>query len=58
MTNCMTWNMEHPEPFLEADVRLNVTLEVVFCSSVSFILVQLYIALRVSNTALHGDGLL
>ncbi|KAG7540819.1 hypothetical protein ISN45_Aa07g009750 [Arabidopsis thaliana x Arabidopsis arenosa] len=28
MTNCMTWNMEHPEPFLEADVRLNVTLEI------------------------------
>jgi hypothetical protein len=24
----MTWNMEHPEPFLEVDVRLNVTLEI------------------------------
>lgn len=36
MTNCMTWNMEDPEPFLEVDVRLNVTLEVVYCSSDSF----------------------
>ncbi|CAH8306943.1 unnamed protein product [Eruca vesicaria subsp. sativa] len=29
MTNCMTWNMEDPEPFLEVDVSLKVTLEVV-----------------------------
>ncbi|KFK29693.1 hypothetical protein AALP_AA7G166500 [Arabis alpina] len=28
MTNCMTWNMENPEPFLEVDVKLNVTLEI------------------------------
>ncbi|XP_010447621.1 PREDICTED: uncharacterized protein LOC104730187 isoform X2 [Camelina sativa] len=28
MTNCMTWNMEDPDPFLEVDVRLNVTLEI------------------------------
>lgn len=32
MTNCMTWNMENPEPFLEVDVKLNVALEVVFLS--------------------------
>lgn len=31
MTNCMTWNMEDPEPFLEVDVSLKVTLEVVYC---------------------------
>ncbi|CAN8326724.1 unnamed protein product [Cochlearia groenlandica] len=28
MTNCMTWNMESPEPFLEVDVKLNVGLEI------------------------------
>ncbi|KAG2239933.1 hypothetical protein Bca52824_091292 [Brassica carinata] len=28
MTNCMTWNMEDPEPFLEVDVSLKVTLEI------------------------------
>ncbi|CAA7015207.1 unnamed protein product [Microthlaspi erraticum] len=28
MINCMTWEMEDPEPFLEVDVRLNVTLEI------------------------------
>lgn len=31
MTNCMTWNMHDPEPFLEVDVSLKVTLEVVYC---------------------------
>lgn len=60
MTNCMTWNMKDPEPFLEVDVRLKVTLEVVYCTSDSFfrnfILVQSYVALSVSNTA--SDGLL
>lgn len=30
MTNCMTWNMEDPEPFLEVDVSLKVTLEVMY----------------------------
>ncbi|XP_024005060.1 uncharacterized protein LOC18030203 isoform X2 [Eutrema salsugineum] len=28
MTNCMTWNMEDPEPFLEVDVTLKVILEI------------------------------
>lgn len=28
MTNCMTWNMHDPEPFLEVDVSLKVTLEI------------------------------
>ncbi|CAH2077397.1 unnamed protein product [Thlaspi arvense] len=25
MTNCMTWNIEGPEPFLEVDVRLKIS---------------------------------
>lgn len=66
MINCMTWKMEDPEPFLEVDVRLNVTLEVIFyCNSGFFFLffhnfnlVQSSVALRVWYTVMHSDGCL
>lgn len=40
MTNCMTWNMEDPEPFLEVDVSLKVTLEVMYLHFSFFLFVQ------------------